>query len=103
MYHYFLQTVHYTGWLDGFESPKKFDSSYDRGKPLSFRAGVGQVIAGWDEAVLQMKARLGFGFGICLVVGWVCTCACMSISRMFLGSHAIQSLMRSIRSARSAR
>lgn len=47
--------VHYTGWLDDFESPKKFDSSYDRGKPLSFRAGVGQVIAGWDEALLQMK------------------------------------------------
>ena len=22
--------VHYTGWLDGFESEKKFDSSYDR-------------------------------------------------------------------------
>lgn len=47
--------MHYTGWLDNFESPKKFDSSYDRGKPLSFRAGVGQVIQGWDEAVLQMK------------------------------------------------
>jgi len=47
--------VHYTGWLDDFESAKKFDSSYDRGKPLSFRAGVGQVIAGWDEALLQMK------------------------------------------------
>ena len=63
--------VHYSGWLDAFESPKKFDSSYDRGKPLSFRAGVGQVIAGWDESVLQMKigekrnviipASLGYG------------------------------------------
>jgi len=49
--------VHYTGWLDGFESPKKFDSSYDRGKPLGFKAGVGQVIQGWDEAVLQMKVN----------------------------------------------
>ena len=56
------RTVHYTGWLDDFESPKKFDSSYDRGKPLSFRAGVGQVIQGWDEAVLQMKARFCFCF-----------------------------------------
>lgn len=44
--------VHYTGWLDGFESPKKFDSSYDRRSPLVFKAGVGQVVKGWDEALL---------------------------------------------------
>lgn len=59
-------TVHYTGWLDDFESPKKFDSSYDRGKPLSFRAGVGQVIQGWDEAVLQMRVRLDSLYGVCM-------------------------------------
>lgn len=29
--------VHYTGWLDGFESDKKFDSSYDRRSPLVFK------------------------------------------------------------------
>lgn len=29
--------VHYTGWLDDFNSDKKFDSSYDRRSPLVFK------------------------------------------------------------------
>ena len=47
--------VHYNGWLDGFDSPKKFDSSYDRNRPVSFAVGTGKVIKGWDEALLTMK------------------------------------------------
>lgn len=47
--------VHYSGWLDGFDGSKKFDSSYDRMKPLMIPAGVGRVIAGWDEMLLTMK------------------------------------------------
>ncbi len=43
-------TVHYTGWLtDG----TKFDSSYDSGRPATFR--LGQVIPGWIEGVGSMR------------------------------------------------
>ncbi|KAL6351185.1 hypothetical protein AAG906_031771 [Vitis piasezkii] len=41
--------AHYVGKL---ESGKVFDSSYDRGKPLTFRIGVGEVIRGWDQGIL---------------------------------------------------
>lgn len=49
--------VHYSGWLDDQGRPgKKFDSSKDRGRPFTFKLGVGQVIKGWDEGVAGMKA-----------------------------------------------
>eukprot|EP00617_Octactis_speculum_P020090 CAMPEP_0185768754 /NCGR_PEP_ID=MMETSP1174-20130828/51907_1 /TAXON_ID=35687 /ORGANISM="Dictyocha speculum, Strain CCMP1381" /LENGTH=147 /DNA_ID=CAMNT_0028453585 /DNA_START=148 /DNA_END=594 /DNA_ORIENTATION=- len=48
--------VQYTGWLNDFDDLEgKFDSSYDRRRPLSFAAGTGKVIAGWDEAILTMQ------------------------------------------------
>jgi peptidylprolyl isomerase len=44
--------VHYTGWLtDGTQ----FDSSIDRGEPISFVLGEGSVIPGWEEALATMK------------------------------------------------
>ena len=61
-------SVHYTGWL---KSGQKFDSSVDRGEPLTFPIGKGRVIKGWDEGVSSMKvggkrkliipAHLGYG------------------------------------------
>jgi len=43
--------VHYKGTLT---NGTKFDASHDRGDPLSFKVGTGQVIKGWDEGLLNM-------------------------------------------------
>jgi FKBP-type peptidyl-prolyl cis-trans isomerase len=45
-------TVNYIGT---FTNGTKFDSSYDRGVPYTFRLGAGQVIAGFDQGVTGMK------------------------------------------------
>ena len=43
--------AHYRGTLD---DGTQFDSSYDRGEPLAFTCGAGQMIKGFDEAVKTM-------------------------------------------------
>jgi peptidylprolyl isomerase len=45
--------VHYVGVAHS--TGEEFDASYNRGQPLSFRLGVGQVISGWDQGVTGMK------------------------------------------------
>ena len=45
-------TVHYTGWLTDKDATK-FDSSLDRGKPISFP--LTGVIKGWQEGIPGMK------------------------------------------------
>jgi peptidylprolyl isomerase len=45
--------VHYVGVAHS--TGEEFDASYNRGEPLTFRLGVGQVIAGWDQGVTGMK------------------------------------------------
>jgi peptidylprolyl isomerase len=45
--------VHYVGVA--YSSGEEFDASWNRGEPLRFRLGVGQVIQGWDQGVQGMK------------------------------------------------
>lgn len=45
--------MHYKGTLPN-EGGKQFDASYDRGQPLSFQLGKGQVIQGWDQGLTGM-------------------------------------------------
>ncbi len=67
-------TVHYTGWLDtnGQKAENAFDSSRKSGRhEFKFIIGIGQVIKGWDEGVMDMTvgeqrrlfipAALGYG------------------------------------------
>ncbi|SED73800.1 FKBP-type peptidyl-prolyl cis-trans isomerase [Streptomyces sp. TLI_105] len=45
--------VHYVGVA--FSTGEEFDASWNRGAPLDFKLGVGQVIEGWDKGVQGMK------------------------------------------------
>jgi peptidylprolyl isomerase len=46
-------SVHYVGVAHS--TGEEFDASYNRGQPLQFRLGTGQVISGWDQGVAGMK------------------------------------------------
>ena len=46
-------SVHYVGVAHS--TGEEFDASYNRGTPLQFRLGIGQVIQGWDQGVEGMK------------------------------------------------
>merc|ERR1712129_82279 len=49
-------SMHYTGtYYGGDKHGQEFDSSLNRGKPFGFTIGMGQVIKGWDEGVIQMS------------------------------------------------
>ena len=46
-------SVHYVGVAHS--TGEEFDASYNRGEPLKFRLGVGQVIQGWDQGLQGMR------------------------------------------------
>ncbi len=46
-------SVHYSGFL-GDGTWKLFDSSVQRGQPIEFSLGQGQVITGWEEGIALM-------------------------------------------------
>ncbi|KAF9189492.1 Peptidyl-prolyl cis-trans isomerase fpr2 [Haplosporangium sp. Z 767] len=62
-------SMHYTGTLH--KTGSKFDSSLDRGRTFDFTLGIGQVIKGWDQGLVDMcvgeerkltiPAKLGYG------------------------------------------
>lgn len=45
--------VHYVGVA--WSNRQQFDASWDRGEPLRFRLGAGEVIVGWDQGVAGMR------------------------------------------------
>merc|ERR1740121_2401992 len=61
-------TMHYTGTLK--DGGAKFDSSLDRGRPFVFKIGIGQVIRGWDEGVMEMSLGEKATLDICAEYGY---------------------------------
>lgn len=45
-------TVHYVGV--GYDSKQQFDASWDRGEPITFPLGAGEVIPGWEQGLEGM-------------------------------------------------
>jgi len=67
-----IVVVHLIGWLDDNGTKgSKFISTYDRGKPVSFKLGTDKVMKAWSEGVRGMKtggkrrllvpSKLGYG------------------------------------------
>jgi peptidylprolyl isomerase len=46
-------TVNYVGVL--YKNGKKFNASWETGKPFTFTLGKGEVIKGWDQGIVGMK------------------------------------------------
>jgi peptidylprolyl isomerase len=46
-------SAHYVGVA--FSTGEEFDASWNRGQPLDFRLGAGQVIKGWDQGIQGMR------------------------------------------------
>jgi peptidylprolyl isomerase len=46
-------SVQYVGVI--YETGEEFDASWDRGEPLPFQIGGGEVIPGWDQGVAGMR------------------------------------------------
>ncbi|KAA3474829.1 peptidyl-prolyl cis-trans isomerase FKBP62 [Gossypium australe] len=68
----FLVYINFHPFLQGkLTDGKVFDSSFERGDPIEFELGSGQVIKGWDQGLLGMcvgerrklkiPAKLGYG------------------------------------------
>jgi peptidylprolyl isomerase len=45
--------AHYVGVA--YSTGEEFDASWNRGQPLDFRLGAGQVIQGWDQGIQGMR------------------------------------------------
>ena len=67
-----IVVVHIIGWLDDTGAKgMKFISTYDRGKPVSFKLGTDKVLKAWSEGVrgmntggkrrLLVPSKLGYG------------------------------------------
>jgi FKBP-type peptidyl-prolyl cis-trans isomerase len=67
-----IVVVHLIGWLDDNGAKgSKFISTYDRGKPVSFKLGTDKVMKAWSAGVRGMKtggkrrllvpSKLGYG------------------------------------------
>ncbi|MDA2812326.1 FKBP-type peptidyl-prolyl cis-trans isomerase [Nocardiopsis sp. RSe5-2] len=48
-----MLAMHYVGV--SHSTGEEFDASWNRGEPLRFKLGAGQVIPGWDQGVLGMR------------------------------------------------